>query len=430
MNMNIVHIINKKSKGLSLSEEEINYFVNGVTNGEIKDYQSSALLMAIKIKGLTNEELIWYARALVNSGETLPLRDDLVDKHSTGGVGDKTSIALLPVLGAMGLKVFKMSGRGLGFTGGTIDKLESIEGFKTELKISEVNEMVDEIGISITAQTPNLTPADGILYSLRDVTGTVDSLELIAASIISKKVASGARNILIDLKVGTGAFIPTLKEAQKLAKLMKLIAKDFDRNLFVLFSSMDQPLGYMAGNKIEVQEAISLLKNDSGASSDFQRLVRKIAFELYSKAKDVPVDEAAQLYDKVIQNGSAYELQKTWMRKHGVEHYHRNTRFKPRFTLDVKSIQKGYVTFKDVKALGDVLVELKAGRRAKGDELDYNAGILFKCKAGDIAYEGEPLFTITSNEEIPQEIADKVLAQYQFNDEKPEVSVILGEVRW
>ncbi|XP_076037874.1 pyrimidine-nucleoside phosphorylase-like [Oratosquilla oratoria] len=212
-------------------------------DNSIPDFQASSLLMAIKINGFNDDETIDYSRALINSGEVLPLEDDIVDKHSSGGVGDKTTISLLPVLGAMGLKVFKISGRGLGFTGGTIDKLESLDGFKAELSLEQVNNMVNDIGISVTGQTPDLTPADGRIYALRDITGTVDSKHLIAASIISKKIASGAKNILIDLKIGTGAFVDNLEDANELARLMKLIATSFNRNLFVLFSSMNQPLG-------------------------------------------------------------------------------------------------------------------------------------------------------------------------------------------
>ncbi len=428
MEMNIVKIIDNKSKGLSLQTEEINYFVKGVINGEVADYQASALLMAIKLKGFDDDETIAYAKALVESGDVLPLRDDIVDKHSSGGVGDKTSIALLPVLGAMGLKVFKISGRGLGFTGGTIDKLESMDGFKAELTIDEVNEMVEKIGISITSQTPNLTPADGKLYALRDVTATVDSLPLIAASIISKKIASGAKNIIIDLKVGTGAFITNMDDAKELARLMKLIAAEYDRNLFVLFSSMYQPLGYMSGNKIEIQEALDLLKGEGG--HDFRRLVRKIAFELYSKAKGVTVTEAAEVYDKVIEDGSAFELAKVWFKEHGVEYFVRATKFKPRYFTNVDSHGKGYVSFKNVKELGNILVDLKAGRKNKEDKLDYNAGIIFKVKAGDMAYDGEPLFTVTSSEPIPQEIIDRIAANYVFTEDKVEHNVLLGEVRW
>lgn len=429
MENNFVQIIDKKSKNLSLTTEEINYFVNGIVSGEVPDYQSSALLMAIKINGLNDQEFTDYAKALIETGETFPLNEELVDKHSTGGVGDKTSIALLPILGAMGVKIFKMSGRGLGFTGGTIDKLESVDGFNPELSIDELKEMVDEIGISISSQTPNLTPADGILYKLRDVTATVDSIPLIAASIISKKIASGAKHILIDLKIGTGAFISNMDEAKELARLMKLIANEYDRNLFILFSSMNQPLGFMSGNKIEIVEALDLLRNEP-TSHDFQRLVRKIAFELYSKVKNTTVTEGAEKYDEVINDGSALALAKKWFSKHGVEKFHGATKFKPRYHVDVVSPESGHVSFKNVKEIGNILTDLKAGRKSLGDELDYSAGIIFKVKGGEMVWQNDPLFTITSTQKIPQEIIDRLLDLYIFTEKKYEHNVLLGEVRW
>ncbi len=428
MAMNIVEIIDNKSKGLSLTKEEINYFVNGVVSGSIEDYQMAALLMAIKINGFDDDEVVDYATALVNSGDTLPLDEQLVDKHSSGGVGDKTSLILLPVLGAMGAKVFKLSGRGLGFTGGTIDKLEAVEGFKTELDTDELESMVKEIGISISAQTPNLTPADGKLYALRDVTATVDSPALIAASIISKKIASGAKHILIDLKVGTGAFVSNLDEANELARLMKLIAEKFERNLFVLFSSMDQPLGYMSGNMVEVNESIDFL--NGLCAPDLRELVKKIASELYSQVKGVTYEEAELKYKKVIKDKSAAELQKVWFAKHGVEDFEKATKLKAKNALQIKAPESGYVKFKDVKALGNLLVDMKAGRKTKDDKLDYNAGIVFKIKTGEAVKKGDVLCIVTSTQVDPKDFEEKILDQIEIVDKKPKHNVILGEVSW
>ncbi len=428
MAMNIVEIIDRKSKGLSLTREEINYFVNGVVNESVSDYQSAALLMAIKINGLDDNEVIEYARALINSGDTLPLNEELVDKHSSGGVGDKTSLILLPVLGAMGLKVFKLSGRGLGFTGGTIDKLESVDGFKAELTIEELEKMVSEIGISISGQTQNLTPADGKLYALRDVTATVDSLELIAASIIAKKIASGAKNILIDLKVGTGAFVSNLEDANELARLMKLIAAEFDRNLFVLFSSMDQPLGYMSGNMVEVEESINYLQGL--CAPDLRDLIKKIASELYSKVKGVPLNEAENKYKKVIKDKSAFELQKVWFAKHGVEDFEKATKLKAKNVLQIKSPASGYIKFKDVKEIGNILVEMKAGRKKKDDKLDYSAGIVFKLKTGEAVSKGDVICIVTSTQVELDNFEQKILDQIEIVDKKPKHTVILGEVSW
>ncbi len=425
---NIVEIINNKSKGLSLSKEEINYFVRGVVEGNIEDYQTSALLMAIKINGLNDEELIDYTRALLESGDELPLNEELVDKHSSGGVGDKTSLILLPVLGAMGVKVFKLSGRGLGFTGGTIDKLESMPGFKAELTTDELSDMVEKIGISISGQTSNLTPADGKLYALRDVTGTVDSPQLIAASIISKKIATGAKNILIDLKVGSGAFTKDLDEAKELARLMKLIAKEFNRNLFVLFSSMDQPLGYMAGNMVEVIESVEFLKGT--ASRDLDNLIKKIATELYSKSMNVSIGKAENKYNEVLEDGSAFELQKKWFLAHGVKDFDKAVKLKARHTLQIEAEEDGYMLFEDTRAIGEILIDLRAGRKSKEDKLDYNAGIIFKVKNGEKVKKGDVLFIITTTYADPKTVENSIKKTYSITEKAVKTELILGEVPW
>ncbi|NQX83286.1 MAG: thymidine phosphorylase [Mycoplasmataceae bacterium] len=424
----IVKIIDNKSKGLPLSLEEINFFIKGVMNKSIKDYQTSALLMAIKIKGLSDQELIHYARALINSGKKLPLNNELVDKHSTGGIGDKTSITLLPILGSMGLKIFKISGRGLGFTGGTIDKLESIDGFETKLTIKQMNDMVDEIGISITSQTSDLTPADGKIYSLRDVTATVDSSPLIAASIISKKIASGAKNILIDVKIGSGSFINNIEDGKELARLMKLISNDFDRNLFVLFSSMEQPLGINVGNKNEVVEAIEFLKGNW--SSDFSILIKKIATELHSKSKNVPLDISSKIYENVISTGKALSLQKIWFKKHKVINFNKEIKFEPKFNVIFNSDESGFVSFKNVKNFGNSLTELKANRKVKNETLDFDSGIKFLVKQGEKAKKGEPLFEVFSSNKISKLVIDSIKENYSFNKESKKLNVILGEVSW
>lgn len=428
--MNFVQIIEKKSKGLSISEKEINFFINGVVDNSIPDYQISALLMAIKINGFNDKEIVFYARGLVNSGKILPLNKDLVDKHSTGGVGDKTSISLLPILGSMGLKVFKISGRGLGFTGGTIDKLESLTNFNGELSIDDVNKMVSKIGISITGQTPDLTPADGKIYAIRDITGTVESPELIAASIISKKIASGAKNILIDLKVGSGSFTSGLKEANELARLMKLIAKDFNRNLFVLFSSMDQPLGRSVGNKIEVIEAVDFLKQGTKKEDDFYDLIKKISTELYSKSKNTSIQKAEEVFDNVIESGKAFELQKLWFRTQGATNLDRDLIFSPSHKMVINSDFDGIVSFANVKNLGNALIQLKAGRKFKGDNLDFDSGIKFLIKNGEKAIKGKPLFEVFSSKEISEDVINQIKSNFLFNKKTSLNNVILGEVSW
>lgn len=426
--MNIVSIIDKKSKGLSLTKEEINFFINSYMNGSTADYQASSLLMAIKLKGLNDQELIDYTRALVNSGETFPLREEYVDKHSTGGIGDKTSITLLPILASMGLKVFKMSGRGLGFTGGTIDKLESITGFNAELDPKEVDDMVNEIGCSVTGQTPNLVPADGKIYALRDITATVDSKELIAASIIGKKIASGAKNILIDMKVGTGAFVSTIEEAKELSRLMKIIANDYERNLFVLFSTMEQPLGKSVGNKNEVVEAMEALEGKW--APDYKELIEKISTELYAKSKNVSIKEAAEKFNEVIDSGVAKEKQIEWFKSHGVKNIEEATYFNPKHIIEFKSDEKGYVSFGDVKQFGNALIEIKSGRKVKEDILDFKSGIIFNKKQGDLVSKGELLFTVTSSNEIPESVVNSVRSNIIINNNSKKTKVIIGELPW
>ncbi len=426
--MTFLDIIDKKSKGLSLTEKEIDFFVREYLNENIPDYQASSFLMAIKIKGLNDNELISYSKSLINSGEVFDLNEDLVDKHSSGGVGDKTTIVLLPILSSMGLKIFKMSGRGLGFTGGTIDKLESINGFDTKLTLPKVKKMVEEIGVSITSQTPKLVPADGKIYSLRDITATVDSLELIAASIISKKIATGAKNILIDLKVGTGAFVNNIKDAKELARLMKLIANDFNRNLFVLFSNMDQPLGKSVGNKNEVSEAVNFLKGEW--SDDLYELIKKISIELYSKSKGTSKSKAEEIFNNVISSGDALKKQKEWFSKQGVKDYEEDTKFNPKFKEEKTSDESGFVKFNIVKNIGNCLIDLNAGRKKINDKLDFNSGINFFVKNGDKIFKGDKLFEVYSSNKISKEIIDKISNEILITNKKRKSKIILGELGW
>ncbi len=425
---NIVTIISKKSNGLSLSKEEINFFIDGYINNDVKDYQASALLMAFKINGMNNKELLDYSEALINSGETFPLNDELVDKHSTGGIGDKTSIALLPILAAMGLKVFKISGRGLGFTGGTIDKLESVDGFNVNLDMKTFNEMVEKIGLSITGQTPKLTPADGKIYALRDITGTVDSKHLIAASIISKKIASGAKNILIDLKVGTGAFVETIDEAKELANLMKIIANHFNRNLFVLFSSMNQPLGFTVGNKNEIIEAVDAVNNKW--APDFYELVKKISAELYSQVKNISLKEAEMKFDEVLKNGLAAKKQIEWFNESGVKDFDNAIKFNPKFIEKIYADNDGFISFANVKNFGNSLIFIKAGRKTKDDLLDYDSGLKFNVKTGDKVKKGDLLVDITSSNEIPEYVVNEIKSNIIIDNNKKMDELILGELKW
>jgi len=305
--LNIVEIINKKSQGIALSKEEILFFVKTFISGETKDYQASALLMAIKLNGMNEEEVFALTEAYINSGKVFETSEGkYFDKHSTGGVGDKVSIALLPLLGAMGMNSIKLSGRGLGFTGGTIDKLESIKGFKTEISIEETKNIVDQVGIALINTTEDIVPADKVIYGLRDVTGTVDSIPLIAASIMSKKIASGSEYILIDMKTGSGAFMASNEDALELGKLMQKIGQHFNRKVFIALTSMNQPLGKAIGNGNEIKEAIKIINNQG--PKDATELITILASEIYSVAFGVTMDEAKAKVHEVMTNGSANEL--------------------------------------------------------------------------------------------------------------------------
>lgn len=431
--MNIIEIINKKAGALPLNKEEIFYFVNNYPSQEITDYQMSALLMAIKINGMNNDEIFYYTEALINSGEHLIINNDFVDKHSTGGIGDKVSLALLPILAAMDLKIFKLSGRGLGFTGGTIDKLESIKNFQVNLTIKAALKQTEKIGLSITSQSPNLVPADGKIYSLRDVSGSVDSIPLIAASVISKKIASGAKNIFIDLKVGSGAFMTNMSEAKKLADTMKIIANRFDRNLFVLISSMNQPLGKMLGNGNEIYETILFLKQEI-VLEDYYQILEKIATELYAKTKAVSIIEAKRLFEKVLKDGTAYRKFVEWITYQGANEAaisKQKNYWNPKVKFDVIAEKDGYFQFKDLKQIGYQLVEIGAGRKHKEDKLNYNSGIELYFKQNDFVKKNQKLFTVYNDSKIKTEIIEKLKQSMIVTNKSTKTDeLFLGELRW
>ncbi|NOQ50201.1 MAG: thymidine phosphorylase [Mycoplasmataceae bacterium] len=429
--MNIVQIINKKANGEVLTKEEINFFVFGLMNEQIMDYQISSLLMAIKLKGMTDTETVDYTAALLESGDQLPLNEKWVDKHSSGGIGDKTTIALLPIIGAMGLKVFKISGRGLGFTGGTVDKLESIDGFNVNLSVEDAIAQTNEINISLTAQTPNLVPADGLIYGIRDVTGTVDSPSLIAASIISKKIATGAKNIIIDLKYGTGAFVKNLLDAKELARLLKLIGDNFNRNIKVIITSMNQHLGNQIGNANEVIEAMELLKGNG--PKDLHLLVKKIAIELYSQSVKVTLEEASKLFDEVIENGLAFEKFQEWVIMQGGNKYslEPTSIFKPKNTFILKATIGGYIDIPSVENIGYVLTDLNAGRKVKTDVIDFQAGLKILVKKGEKVSPAQNLIKIYSSSLITSNLIAKVTNLLEIKS-KPVAfdNLIIAETKW
>ena len=394
--MNIIEIINKKRLGKILSEEEITYAVNGYVKGEIPDYQMSSLLMAIVLKGLTDHEIITLTNIMLNSGDRLDLSTlgTVVDKHSTGGVGDKTTLIVAPLVASCGGRVAKMSGRGLGHTGGTIDKLESIPGFNVSLDEETFFHQVSTIGVAVVSQTANLVPADKKIYALRDVTGTVESIPLIASSIMSKKIASGAKKLVIDVKVGRGALIKTLPEAQKLALLMKEIGKNYEIEVVCLLTNMDIPLGDNIGNALEVKEAMEVLKGKTGNLRD---LCIEIATQMVRLDLNISPKEAKEKVLDALQSGAAYCKFLEFVSAQGGVLSKLPT---SNYSYTIKSDTAGYITNIDALALGKLSMQLGAGRMNLGDQLDYGAGIVIEKEVGSQVEIGSTLMTLYTNKEM------------------------------
>ena len=393
----IVDIINKKRLGQELSYYELEYFFNGYLNGDIKDYQMSSLLMAICINGMTDEEIFSLTKIFVDSGDILEF-DDVegikVDKHSTGGIGDKTTLIIAPIVASLGVPVVKMSGRGLGYTGGTIDKLESIPGFKTRLTEYQVLKQVKEIGIALTGQTANLAPMDKVIYALRDVTGTVSSIPLIASSIMSKKIASGADKILIDIKVGKGALLRTRDDAKALGELMMKIGRVYHREVRIMISDMNIPLGYAVGNSLEVLEAIDILRRKE-TSSNLVDLCVELAAEMISMGKDIPKNEARRMVIESLDKGLAY---KKFLELVKVQNGDITGITVSRKTKKIRANCSGIVKRIDALELGKLAVALGAGRRKKDDRIDHGVGIKLHKQIGDVVKKGEILATLYINE--------------------------------
>ncbi|HKG54506.1 MAG TPA: thymidine phosphorylase [Anaerolineales bacterium] len=418
-------IIKKRDKG-ELTLAEIEYFIKSFISGEVTDYQASALLMAIVLNGMTPRETTDLTLAMANSGHMLDLSDvvDLaVDKHSSGGVGDKTSLAVLPIVAACGLPVGKMSGRGLGFSGGTLDKLESIPGYRVDLTTEEFKHQLKEKGIVLTGQSLDLAPADGKLYALRDVTGTVQSIPLIASSIMCKKLAAGAQAILLDVKTGLGAFMETLDEARQLADLMVDIGQLAGREVVALLSDMNQPLGYAVGNSLEVIEAIETLQ-DNGPEDFLEHCLHVSAHMLVLGKRASDLSEGRTMAEKSIADGSAFEKFRVLVEAQGgdVSYVDDISKF-PRAELVevVESPQNGYVAQIQARSVGEAAVALGAGRARKSDPIDHAVGFIIPHKVGDLVEKGEPLFTIYANDQAKlTEARDAVLSAYAFSEESVE----------
>ncbi len=390
--MNIVEIINKKRLKQELDADEIAYAVNGYVNGTIKDYQMSALLMAICINGMTEEETLSLTDLMYHSGESLDLSDIdgvKVDKHSTGGVGDKTTLILGPLVASLGINVAKMSGRGLGHTGGTIDKLESIPGFRVSMSLEEFKKQISDIHIALVGQMGNLVPADKKIYALRDVTGTVESIPLIASSIMSKKLASGADKMVIDVKVGDGALMKTVEDAHLLANLMIKIGKKYDKEVVCVLSNMEQPLGTHIGNALEVKESIEFLKGNY--DQDVYELIMTLGSIMVHMAQSIPEEEARIKLEENIQNGKGYQKLEQFVKAQGGTLNKLSLALK---VFSVKSTKSGYINHINALELGEIVRAIGAGRYQKEDLIDYGVGIVLTKKVGDFVLEDEELLKI------------------------------------
>ena len=414
--MRMYDLIMKKRKGEELKTEEINFFVDGFTKGEIPDYQASAMLMAIFFNKMNKRETADLTNAMVESGDKIDLsniKGVKVDKHSTGGVGDKTSICLTPLVASLGIPVAKMSGRGLGHTGGTIDKLETFKGFSVELTEEQFMENVNKINIAIMGQSGNLVPADKKLYALRDVTATVDNMSLIASSIMSKKLASGADSIVLDVKVGDGAFMKTPETAKELAQEMVDIGKHLGRETIGVISDMDQPLGYAIGNSLEVIEAIELLKGNG--PKDLLELTLTIGSNMLLCAKMVESEEEARkMLMENIENGKGLEKLKDFVKAQGgdispIDDYSKFPQAK--YIEKVISPVDGYITKIHAEAFGLIAMELGAGRATKESEIDLAVGIVLNKKRGEKVNKGDVLAYIHSNNEEKIEKARKSILE-------------------
>jgi len=408
--MNTVEIINKKKYGEALSYEEIEYMIDGYVNDTIPDYQIASWLMAVYFQGLNSDETSALTDFMVKSGETIDLsflNTTVVDKHSTGGVGDKVSLVVAPIITSLGIPFAKMSGRGLGHTGGTVDKLESIKGFHTELPLDRFKEQVQELGIALVGQSGNLVPADKKIYALRDVTGTVDSIPLIASSIMSKKIASGADAIVLDIKVGNGAFMKTEEEARKLAETMVAIGKKLNRETVAVLTNMDQPLGTEVGNGNEVLEAVKLLRDQEYSQDLYDVSVEIAAQMVYLAGKATTEEQGRKLVEEVIQNGDAYEKFVTFIEAQDgdMSSIHE---IEAKQSIDVTAEKAGYISSVETQQMGEAAMLLGAGRKTKDDQIDHQVGITFHIKLGDKLQAGDKLATIHTNIEDNAAVIQKI----------------------
>ncbi|MGX6429218.1 pyrimidine-nucleoside phosphorylase [Levilactobacillus yonginensis] len=432
--MRMVDIIDKKRNGGELTKEEIQTFVDGVVSGEIPDYQTSAFLMATYFKDMTDEERSELTMAMMKSGDHLDLSSIpgmKVDKHSTGGVGDKTSIPLAPIVAALGIPVPMISGRGLGHTGGTLDKLEAIPGYQVEISESDFLQQVKDQGLAIVGATGNIAPADKKIYALRDVTDTVDSIPLIASSIMSKKIASGTDALVIDVKTGAGAFMKTLDDSRELAKALVGIGKGVGMDCMAIISDMNQPLGNAIGNALEIKESIDLLKGE--APADITDLVLTLGSHMVvmsGKAKDL--DEARAMCEKTIEDGSALKKFGDMVAAQGGDRNvidHPEIMPQAKFKIPLLAKSSGVVSQVEADEMGIASMLLGGGRQKADDQLDYAVGIMMNKKVGDAVKEGDTLLTIYSNREDVADIEDRLYANIEISDSAKPFTLIHETVR-
>ena len=423
-------LIRRKRDGERLSSDELSELVLAYARGEIPDYQMAAFCMAVYFRGLNGQETFALTDAMIRSGETIELGPALgrkvVDKHSTGGVGDKTSLAVGPIVAACGVPFGKMSGRGLGHTGGTLDKLESIPGFRVELTTDEFLQQVREVGLAIIGQSANLVPADKLLYGLRDVTATVDNVSLIAASIMSKKIAAGADAIVLDVKVGDGAFMKTIEDARELAQMMLELGRHAGREVVCVLTDMDQPLGHAVGNALEIRETIATLRGEGPA--DFTELVLGASAHLLALS-DLGIDEeeGRARAAAAVQDGTALALYERWIAAQGGDPREAALP-KAAVVREVTSTAAGHVRALGAIDVGMAALRLGAGRQTKDDTIDHAVGILCLKKRGDAVAAGEVLAEVHARDDASAQQAEaEVLAAYEFGDEAPPATPIVLE---
>lgn len=422
--MNILDIIEKKKKGLALTKDEIDYFVNGVVSGEIKDYQTSAFLMAVVLKGMTPLETFNLTMAMKDSGDTFDFKgvDGMtVDKHSTGGVGDSTTFVTMPVLASLGFKVAKMSGRGLGFTGGTLDKLESFDGLNVYLEKDEFIKQVNDISIAVCGQTKNICPADKILYALRDVTATVDSVPLIASSIMSKKLAVSADVLVLDVKTGDGALMQNLKQTKILAETMVNIGKMSGRKVSAVITSMDEPLDRYIGNSLEIQGAIEVL---SGEQNELKEVAKALAVEIMLQSGKYDLKSAQDAFERQIASGEALSKFRQMLTRQGAKSLElKKAKY---YGVEVRSQKAGYLEKVDTRALGRFVMSLGGGRMAVDDKIDHTVGLKVLKRVGDKVEKGESVALLYCNEK--PSFDDEILSAFTIGPKKAKKTKLIVDV--